>query len=213
MDAGWAALVGALGGSAITWLASEWRHLREERAEARRSRHGAYTALLTTSLAFASRAQALGNTKRFRSGLAEGVAVLAGQRKPLDPQELHDWFDKDMSRLNDAWSAVWAIGSQAAIDTGDELVTAASDVLEAAIADNPKRSKVVEAVAGVGWSTDQQANFDAALRRFSERRVAFVGLMRRESGEKPVEYALERARRDAAAGEAITDGSSSSPDR
>jgi len=47
---------------------------------------------VSRSTAVATRAQAMGETMKLRSGLGEGVDVATHLRKPADPLEIHDWM-------------------------------------------------------------------------------------------------------------------------
>jgi hypothetical protein len=199
MDAGVAGLIGALGGSLLSgglvWLVGERQRKQNLRDAEAQDRIAAYAALLTTSMNMTMRIQTVGDTKRLRSGIQEGLAVTLGQRKPLDLMELYDWFNQDGSRLNDAWMRVWAVGTQEAIDAADRLMDGIGDLMAAAVAENPEIGRLRMTLFGAGRSAAQAQAFDAAMRTLAERQVAFVQVLRKEDGAKTVEFALERARR------------------
>jgi hypothetical protein len=157
------------------------------------------TQQVNRSLTFAFRARTLGDAMRFRSGLNESLSVLLRLRRTLDSLELYDWMDMDYRPLGDAWSRIWVVGTQQAIDTADRVVTACDEVLSAATAqpDRNLLARAFRALVGEVWTKKQLADFDAALTRLAEERAAFVKLMRSEMGKEAVELALERAERQA----------------
>ena len=199
MDAEWVGVVAALGGALVSGL-TVWLvgiHQRKQNlgdAEAQ-ERIAAYVALLTISANMTMRIQTLGDAKRLRSGIQEGLAVTFGQRKPLDLLELYDWLNQDGSRLNDAWMKVWAVGTQEAIDAADRLMDGIGDFMAAAVAENPEIGRLRMTLFGTGRSAAQVQAYDAAMRTLAERRVAFAQVLRNEDGAEAVEFALERARR------------------
>jgi hypothetical protein len=136
-------------------------------------------------------------TMERRSGLQEGLEVTLRHRKPIDIMSLYDWAVDDLNTLMDAWSRVWYLGTQAAIDAADSLVSACNEVLELAVTYNseeqPAKRRLHTYVVGLRWNQEEQAAFQAALTRTAERRAAFVQLMRKELGQPPVELAIERA--------------------
>jgi hypothetical protein len=71
--------------------------------------------VLSRSFTFSLRASALGDAMRLRSGLGEGLSIALWHSRPLDPLELYDWMDKDYRPRADAWTQVWAVGTQQAI--------------------------------------------------------------------------------------------------
>jgi hypothetical protein len=78
----------------------------------RRALADAITEMLSCSMEVSLGAHAMGETMKIRSGLGEGIDVLAHLRKQLDPLELHDWMARDVAPLNSAWSVIWARGDQ-----------------------------------------------------------------------------------------------------
>lgn len=70
----------------------------------RNRQHQAYVDLLVASFGVAQRADALLTATKLRSGLGEAFDVALRLRKPVDPLEVHDWINVDLSSLADAWS-------------------------------------------------------------------------------------------------------------
>jgi hypothetical protein len=192
----WVPVVAALGASLLTGLATwgigQWQQAKRDKGEAQQARSAAYRELLIYSVDFIRRAQALGHMVRLRSGFAEGVAVTLRQRKPVEMFDLFEWVDKSMQPLTAAWSQIWLVGSQAAIDAADSLMNSCADFMEAATASDPGRGYLAKLVKGEAPSAEQTAAFHAALKCVSRERVAFARLVRKDLGRIPVTFTLER---------------------
>jgi hypothetical protein len=169
------------------------------RAAERHGQSAAYLEVLGRSFTFALRARTLGDAMRFRSGLGEVLSVTLWHSRALDPLELYDWMDKDYRPLTDAWTQVWAVGTQQAIDAADAVMTACRELMTAAT-DRPGRGRIAQAyraLIGEVWTKEQLAAYDSALTKLAEERVALLKVLRREMGADVVELALERAERQA----------------
>jgi hypothetical protein len=200
LASGWPpAVVAAFIASGITLLGTVVRdsrqRIRDGKSAVKKSRSAAYGDMLAHSMSLAARAQTVRGLLPLRSGLDEGVSIVLRLRKPIDSFDLHDWLDRDLAPLTNAWSQVWAVGSQEGIDAADELMDACADLIGAATKHDESRNKVRAAVRGIVWTPEEVESYDKALSRLSEQRVAFVRLMRQELGAPTVEFALERARR------------------
>ncbi|WBB68324.1 hypothetical protein [Micromonospora sp. WMMD812] len=127
----------ALLGSAITAFASLFvvllqsrlRRRRRERADLQR----AYILMLSGALRLTHKAEALRQTRYWRSGLREVGNQLLGGHKPLDPMVLHDWLARDMVTVETAWSEIWTSGDQDGIALANGLMTAFNGVMDAAV--------------------------------------------------------------------------------
>ncbi len=134
IDPVWAPVIAALGASLLTILGTvgieRLRQRRAGRDAQRREKDAAYQEVLSRSLAFANRSRALGDMMRIRSGIAEGLGVTLGQRRPADAFEIYEWMDKDFGPLLSAWSreAVGTVG-QTLIDLLAEAVTESQAIL------------------------------------------------------------------------------------
>jgi hypothetical protein len=200
---GWPpAVVAAFVASGVTFLGTVVRDSRQRKRDtksaATKSRSAAYGDLLARSMSLAHRAQTIRSMLPLRSGLEEGVSVVLRLRKPLDAFDLHDWLDKDMAPLTDAWSQVWTVGSQKGVDAADELMNACADLVAAATQHDESRERGRTTVRGIVWTPAEIEAYDETLKVFAEQRVAFARLMRQEMGAPTVEFALERARKKAA---------------
>ncbi|MCO1593703.1 hypothetical protein M8C17_00790 [Micromonospora sp. RHAY321] len=129
--------IAALLGSAITAFASlfvvmvQSRLRRRHREQADLQR--AYILMLSGALRLAHKAEALRQTKYWRSGLREVGNQLLGGHKPLDPMVLHDWLARDMATVEAAWSEIWTSGDQDGIALANGLMTAFNGVMDAAM--------------------------------------------------------------------------------
>ncbi|SRR6266516_3898580 len=104
IDPVWAPVIAALGASLLTILGTvgieRLRQRRAGRDAQRREKDAAYQEVLSRSLAFANRSRALGDMMRIRSGIAEGLGVTLGQRRPADAFEIYEWMDKDFGHCS-----------------------------------------------------------------------------------------------------------------
>jgi hypothetical protein len=195
------AVIAAAVASVITYLGNGLREKRQRKrdgqAAVNRDRASAYGDLLARSLAAGTRIQAIRATLPMRSGIKEGVNVTLGLSKPLDMLALHDWLDRDFGPMHEAWSRVWAVGSQEALDAADNLVNSCAELMRLATTFDPKRLRTV--LRGVSWTAEEEAEYDRSVVKFSEERVSFARLMRDELGMDSVEFTLERLRRERSA--------------
>lgn len=178
IDPVWAPVIAALGSSFLTVLGTfgvtERQRTKREQASARLDRSTAYGDLLARSTTLSLRAGALGNAMRLRSGLTESLDVLLRLRRPLDPLELHDWIDKDVGPITEAWSRVWAVGTQEAIEMANRLVLACMDVLSSATSPDSRRNWLLTATRGEVWTKHLRAAYDGAMERLARERIAFA---------------------------------------
>ena len=127
----------ALLGSAITAFASllevlvhsRMRRRHQERADLQR----AYVLILSGALRLAHKAEALRQTRYWRSSLPEAGNELLAGHKPLGPMALHDWLARDMATVESAWSQIWTHGDQDGIALANGLMTAFNGVMVAAM--------------------------------------------------------------------------------
>jgi hypothetical protein len=189
----------ALGGSFLR----DWRQRKHEKEVARREgesarkreRAAVYNQLLYCSYALADRVGMLRLETWRRGGLGGKIWIAIGARPELDALTIYEWVNRDAGPMREAWSRIWALGSQAAIDAADRLVTTSGELYEAATALPTRRDQIAAAVGMLRWDKKQQAVYNKALRQFSEARVAFVTVAREEIGVEAVELALERAQK------------------
>jgi hypothetical protein len=104
-----------LGRSILTGLAAFgfewWRSARAGKAALAEQRNRAYSLLLARSGVIVHIADGFHSAMQFRSGLVEGVNVMLGKQKLLDPLELVERMRVDLEPLYEAWSEVWTVGS------------------------------------------------------------------------------------------------------
>jgi hypothetical protein len=166
------------------------QHRREKRSAKYQETASAYGDLLVGSLNFAFRAMFLRVVVEHRSGAMEGPSVFLGLKPPLDAPQLLESLLNDMKPLNQAWSRIWVVGTQEAINAADSLVSACGDLLETATSWNLTLFGIKK------WSNEEQSAYDETMLRMARDRAAFVGLMRKELGKEKIELALERAERE-----------------
>jgi hypothetical protein len=126
------------------------------------ARAAAYAELLTRSLAAASRIQAARTTMQLRSGLQEGLSILLHHCKPLDFFDFYDWLHQDMTPLHEAWSKVWMVGSQEAMDAADRLVTACADLFTS-YTEHTWQRRIQTTIRGIRWTPDEIEAFNKSL--------------------------------------------------
>jgi len=191
MDAAWAAVtagaISALLTVSFSLLAVE-RRLRHDQAETRRlERRQAYSELLAYSGLLAQRARTLHLTMELRSGLKEGVDVLAGLRKPLDVFELDSLLRQDFEPIYRSWSTVWTIGSQEAISAANDLVYQAAVLLRSATQRGRGRPNWLRALAGETWTQEQLDTWAQEERSLGKSRREFNMVVRNELGSTAAE--------------------------
>ncbi len=164
------AVTAALGASAITAIASlgivAFQQWLQGRAAARDAITVAVTEMLGRSMSVSSRAQAMGETMKVRSGIGEGIDVTLHQRKPTDPLELHDWMAQDFAPLNAAWSVIWARSDQELIRRANKLLNSCGEVISASTARQPAdttAARTRRAVVGDRWTPEMKAAYQRAL--------------------------------------------------
>ncbi len=178
----WAPVVAALGASLLTglftWGVGWWIERRRDRAADRREQTLAYHQLISRSLTFCGRAEALRGL--IDSALNESDAVRASLGRPFGQLDVHDWLEKDYLPINDAYSKVQMIGSPEAVDEAAQLLDACADLLG-----------LVTALHGA-----EQHILKAASTRLVEAREAFIRVAREELGKEaaliPVEEGQPR---------------------
>lgn len=183
-------LAGIVVGAAATFGTVWVQERRRQAADAANARERAYLDLLTASLSTANRVRTLITTLKVRTGLTEGLSVVAGLRKPVDTFELHDWLDIDFRPLMDAWSRVWVSGTPRGVELGNKVIDASMQVISVldmpAPADTNLRGRVSRTLKRV--STDHLiAEFETQLASLAVARRDMAHLVRSETGRPPAE--------------------------
>ena len=180
----WAPVVAALGTGVLGFGGIWWQQRHRDRASALAEKGDAYHQLIAHSLSFTIRARTLRDAMRRRSGLAEGLDVALGKRRPSDPMELHDWFAQGWEPLNQAWSKIQVIGSPAAEDAATEVIDACADLVAVATDMGQARGKTASALRGLDWTSEQQEALENAATRVVKGRGAFIEIARGELGKR-----------------------------
>lgn len=192
----WAPVVAAIGSSALTAAVAygiEWRRTRRDSASARTDRQqAAYSELLTRCALLVNSAGALRLTVTVRSGLKEGLDVVTGLRRPVDPLELNEYIRRDMEPLFAAMTEVWVVGSQRAIEAANDLVDQATTVVGAATDSSGTRPSLARFLSGVKWSDADNQVLADEIRKLASIRTAFAGIARSEAGVEPARFVTAR---------------------
>lgn len=188
------AIVAAFGASLLTGGASlgvvwfqDWRRARSDDDDAL---HAAALELMTRSMSFGHRAEAMGQAMRLRSGLKEGLEVVLRLRKPADPLELHDWMVQDLTPLNDALAKLWARADQEGIRLANDVVGRCVDLMGTSLATRPvhnRRGRLRKLVVGESWTPEMQAAHDQAMKDLAAARKRFAEYARRSLGRRAVD--------------------------
>lgn len=186
-------VVAALGASFLTVLGSLGVVTLQERLRGKAGDRDALAAavieMLSRSMAVATRAQAMGETMKLRSGLGEGVDVATRLRKPADPLELHDWMAQDLAPLNAAWSVIWARGDQEMVRLGNDLLSKCSDLVGVSTAMQPAdspRARLRRWAIGQRWTPEMQADLQSALKEMAHARKRLAEHARGKLGQPHV---------------------------
>jgi hypothetical protein len=178
----WAILGSACVGGAVTGSASfvtvRWQLRRTARNTNAAARAQVYGDVISGALAVATRADALHQAMRTRSGLKEGFDVTLGLRRPSDPLELHDWLAQDFGPLSRAWAQVELIDSPRVQQTASELVDALAELIKAATEMGTGRSMISEAIRGMAWTKEQEQELTKARDTAMAKRRAFIAAAR-----------------------------------
>lgn len=170
----WAPVAAALGASLLTggfgFGTILWQQRKRDQGDAAAQKSEAYHQLISHSLSFTIRAQALRNTMRSRSGLNERIDLALRLRRPIDPMELHDWFAQGHEPMNQAWSRIEVIGSPDAVDAATQLLDACADYVRMATELGTARGRVATYLKGLQWTREQEDALEATARRVVEHR-------------------------------------------
>ncbi|WP_433448939.1 hypothetical protein ACQPXS_10045 [Streptomyces sp. CA-142005] len=197
------ALTAALGASFLTAMGSwgvVWFQERlRGKASDRDALHAAVLELLTRSLAVATRAQAMGETMRLRSGLSEGLDVAVRLRKPVDPLELHDWVAQDLQPLHAALSQLWTRCDQEGVRLANDVVGKCMDLVGTSTASRPARNgwqRVVAWAVGERWTSEMREEHQRAMEALALARKRFTDYAREALGQAVVDVFAQVERPD-----------------
>jgi hypothetical protein len=190
VEQGVLAVLGTLGGAAIGVLGTLGVWWLQSRAASRAAederRERAYVDLLIASTGVAARAHTLLIMLRMRSGIKEGLAVMFGQQRPLDAQELHDWIEVDVRALMDAWARAWVTGKARGIELANDLVDRCQSLLAVVGSGTAQGAlaQVRQTVAGVN-TDEMEAAYQSRLRDWAAARRDLAEYVRVETGRVP----------------------------
>jgi hypothetical protein len=187
----WVPVIAALGASALTGIVAFglewWRSYRADKSARAEQRSRAYSMLLARSTVIAHLASDLHLVMEFRSGLREGLNVMMGMQKALDPLGLADRLRAELQPLYEAWSEVWVVGSKEAIPEANDLVAQCGAVMGAATKRGEARTELLRVIAGEKWTQEQLDQWQEELRGLAEARRRLGAIARREAGVEVAE--------------------------
>jgi len=184
VSAGWAAVIGALVGSAVTGAVILARDAIEAQRRRKAEGRDASEAILVHSMAVVQVANALRLTMKLRSGLGDAVDVLLRQREPLDVFDLTDRISAAFQPLFAAQVAVWAKGSKEVIPLANELVDCCRVLVAVATEGGRAGTAVARYVAGERWTEEQERDYEMAFNSIGESRRNLATRLRQESKGK-----------------------------
>jgi hypothetical protein len=204
----WVPVIAALGASALTvfgsfWLGEHQNRLRK-RADQLKERSVAYGVLLARSYDLIMRVGVTDSVVSLSSSPAESIE-LTFRSKPLDLFDFFDWMDKSFQPLNDAWSRVWAVGSQDAINAANLLFKASTDLMSKSMSSDLNVGWLRTAINGSPWTEEQRAALAEAARAVARARVTFAAIMREETARESVKLVSKLAERRSAAEQNLQD--------
>ena len=204
----WAPVVAALGASVLTVLGSfglsEYQNRVRERAHRIEERSAAYGVLLARSLDLVMHVQATDALMRLRTGMGDD-ADLSLHVDRFSITNYINWVERAFRPLYEAWSQVWAVGSQDAIDAANLLVTASNDLVRTSMSPDQDSGWLRNVVSGESWTEEQRATLRRAMRRVTRERIAFAAVMRAETGREPVELYTQQVRHVMSDGQDLPD--------
>jgi hypothetical protein len=196
----WATVVAALGGSALTGTvalvvpAVQRRYSRQDTAATERAT--AYEDFANAAVAFAFRVEMGVGALRLRSGLSEGVSVLLLRWRPIEPVETFDRMYRDFQPLQQAWSKIQTVGSQAVIDAAGQVIDACVRYIESAMSPDKTLGPVSRALRGEVWTSTKTAEVEAARRALFAAREQFINVVRTELDREPVVLPIARSKHE-----------------
>lgn len=187
----WAPVVAALGAAFLTGLVAfglDWRRARHAKREAiLAAQQAAYGGLLSISGLITHTAGMLHVVVETRSGLREGLDVATRVRKPVDPIHLLDMLRRDLEPLYEAWSSVWLVGSQQAVQVSNAVVERSARVIGAATSRSPSTSRLRRFIVGERWTKAEMDAFQADVEELAKARRRLAQLARKEFGVEAAE--------------------------
>jgi hypothetical protein len=191
----WAVVVAALGASLLTTvglLFVEFQRGRRSSRESRdRDRFEAYAELLRRSSTIDLVAQSLALTMESRSGLAEQVGLITGQRRLVEPTQIELHLRRDLEPFALAAAQVLLVGSPEAMVASQELADAVGDLVEAVIARGEAGGVLARKVRGEIRSEDQNRVADECRAALGRARMRFADVARKDLGSGPLGLSTE----------------------
>lgn len=186
MNAGWAAVIGAVVGSAVSGgviFLRDWIEARRRRVA--EGRDGA-EAVLAYSMAVVQYANALRMTMKLRSGMQDAIDVLLRQRKPLDVFDITDRADAAFQPLFAAQATAVAKGSKEAVPLVNAVVARCVALVDVATQGGRAGTAFSRYVLGERWTDEQERSYEEAAKDIGESRRKLATRLREEGGAEPL---------------------------
>jgi hypothetical protein len=180
-------VVAALGASALTILGSflvdRSRSQAAAKAAAGEARRLAYMSLLQASVGVVMLTQRFDTIRRFHSGPSAAVNMAVRYWRPLDPLEVFDSAALHVRPMLESQLQVWSRGSQAGIEAGDRVVSAATECLD--VLNVAGRRVLLDRLGLKRWSPTelQKEQLKAAMRSLTAAQTDLLHVIRNETGE------------------------------
>ncbi len=184
VDAGWAAIIGALGASSITGAIILARDALEARRRRVSEALAAAEAVLAHSMAVIQLANAFRLTMQIRSGLKEGLDVALRLRRPLEPFDISDRITAVFQPLFSAQAAVWSKCSRVVIPLVNEVVDRCVDLIGTATEGGRAGSAISRYALGERWTDEQERDYLAAVEAIGDSRRKLAHQLRIENRSK-----------------------------
>ena len=175
----WIPVVAALGASALTTLAAFGVEAYRQQVSAATGRSErrrlAYNGFLVRSAEHISMLQQLRELRRL--GTQPRLKI------NLDAVQTLREYMRELLPMFEAWTQVWMVGSQAAIEASNRFIDDTIPTTAAATTKGSARPAVVSWILGEAWTSDQENELKEQLRTLGRQRIQFARLAREELGE------------------------------
>lgn len=195
----WVPVVAALGAALLTTLGALLLEAQRQRAAARAAsvqrRRTAYIGLIQAAHGTLTLGQVLRSVLKVQSGLDDSISVLIRLRKAVNPFDLAWRLADELTPLLNAQAGVLACGSPRAVSAAKDVVTSASQYLQAATV-MTSRQRALMGVMPWKPSEEQDKVFGDHLARAGDAIQVFMTVMRAELGEDALPVGSVETRSD-----------------
>lgn len=182
----WVPVVAALGASLLTTFGALALEAQRQRVGARAAsdqrRRAAYAALIQAAHGTLTASQVLRSVLKVQSGLDDSISLLMRLRKPVNPFDLAWRLADELTPLLNAQAGVLSCGSPRAAFAAKDVVSSASEYLQAATVMTKKQRALIGVIS---WkpTAEQDKVFGERLASVDVAIQSFITVMREELGE------------------------------